>query len=738
MAKTNKSIILLAVIIMLAPSVSANTVSFQDKYQDYRGEWHVFDNNNISSFPLYTITETQTDFIVSRFDETFKLNKSESGYDFQTIKIMPSIKNVVPGSTLRFTIDPVFLENGNELKSKHFTRTLSATVTYSNGLSSVISGRIIEGKIEYLIPLNVVDFKENTITVNNATTAGWTTSNISLNGSRLTDNGLIAIHLRNDSSHNMTNLTAYWSLDETEGTTIHNVNNESGLFNYTNQSGTWNGNTTLNYTTGKIGNASIFDGINDYVDVGYENYTNSSQNLTVSFWVNYIDSGTAAFNGIISNQNIATSSTGYGLYIFNNTQPNANKVLFSVGSVSFGTNTVTSTNKVSNTTFSHVVVTYNSTKECIYINGTFDKCEATTSELNLSTQTLKIGKLSAEKAFNGTLDEVLLYNRVLNASEISVLYNTSFRTQAMPLIFNQTASPGYNINRTRVFFSGRDSINNISIYARQNGTSNWDLIKSDAISGTWYSITNQFNVMDFGLLMQGNGSNTTFLTSLEWDETQATFSLSGYVNNTLGAPIDGAKVNVNGLTTYTQTMPLPNNTNLAPSSPGHPPGTSERVSGTTYFTNSSSIELFVFAHASSVADTAEIHLYINGVKVGDTSGRPIGGAESSNKTIIAIIPRYSSYMLEFTNAHHYEWREYPYVSGYYKFRNLNAGTTYNINASAIGYLNSTNVSTINADTEVNFVLEENTHEDIHDLLLAFIILVLAIVVVFFKKRGKHH
>jgi len=106
-----------------------------------------------------------------------------------------------------------------------------------------------------------------------------------------------------------------------------------------------------------------------------------------------------------------------------------------------------------------------------------------------------------------------------------------------------------------------------------------------------------------------------------------------------------------------------NNTNLAPTVAGEINGTGERVQGITYYANNTPIELFVWGHALSAGSTAELHLFINGTKVSDTSGRPIGVAEQSNKTITAIIPRYASYMVEITNTHHYEWREYRIISG---------------------------------------------------------------------------
>jgi len=106
-----------------------------------------------------------------------------------------------------------------------------------------------------------------------------------------------------------------------------------------------------------------------------------------------------------------------------------------------------------------------------------------------------------------------------------------------------------------------------------------------------------------------------------------------------------------------------NNTNLAPSVPGETVGTGERVQGVTYYANETPIEIFVWGHGQNVSQTAEIHLFINGTKVADTSGRPLGASEQSNKTIVAMIPRYASYKIEANNAHHYEWREYRVIAG---------------------------------------------------------------------------
>lgn len=109
--------------------------------------------------------------------------------------------------------------------------------------------------------------------------------------------------------------------------------------------------------------------------------------------------------------------------------------------------------------------------------------------------------------------------------------------------------------------------------------------------------------------------------------------------------------------------PFLNNTNLAPQFPGEPTGTGERVSGVTYWANDSPIWLMAFAHAQTAAQTAGVSLFINGTLVEPSSGKPLGAAEEANKSIVGIIPKGANYSIRFDNFHHYEWREYPILSG---------------------------------------------------------------------------
>jgi len=124
-----------------------------------------------------------------------------------------------------------------------------------------------------------------------------------------------------------------------------------------------------------------------------------------------------------------------------------------------------------------------------------------------------------------------------------------------------------------------------------------------------------------------------------------------------------------------------NNTNLAPNVAGHPFGTGERIDNVTYWANSTPIDLHVFAHASTVGQTAKVYAYIDDVLVSPRSGRPLGSAEEAYRGVDITIPRNSSYRVDFENYHHYEWREYRIISGQNGSVNL-TNNYYNISSGA--------------------------------------------------------
>lgn len=141
-----------------------------------------------------------------------------------------------------------------------------------------------------------------------------------------------------------------------------------------------------------------------------------------------------------------------------------------------------------------------------------------------------------------------------------------------------------------------------------------------------------------------------------------------------------------------------NNTNLAPTIEITMPGTGERVTGVNYTNSLYPIEILLYAHAQAVSQTSDIRLFINGTMVSSVSSKPVGASpEQNNKSIVAIIPKGSIYSVDFQNYHHYEWREYPILSG--KNGTLSINNTYN---NATDHFNEIFVNIVSKnDTSVN-------------------------------------
>jgi len=99
-------------------------------------------------------------------------------------------------------------------------------------------------------------------------------------------------------------------------------------------------------------------------------------------------------------------------------------------------------------TWYHLVGTHNDTDLSIYVNGVFQASTAKTTTLTSKTQAGYIGHDDLSNAFfNGTIDEVVIYNRTLSANEISAYYTytkTSYSANFSFPNFDQTGTHSWN------------------------------------------------------------------------------------------------------------------------------------------------------------------------------------------------------------------------------------------------------------------------------------------------------
>ncbi|MCE8423143.1 MAG: hypothetical protein J5U16_04345, partial [Candidatus Methanoperedens sp.] len=144
-------------------------------------------------------------------------------------------------------------------------------------------------------------------------------------------------------------LVGWLRMNETAGTLVQDF---SGYGN----NGTWIGNDTINVTSGRFGNALLFDGVDDYVNVSSALSLNITSALTIEAWVKPMI--IASYGGIVAKRlGDGAPNTSYNLYI-----STAGKIGFYNGVV--GVETI---NPIPLNNWSHVGVTIAGTTTTFFI-----------------------------------------------------------------------------------------------------------------------------------------------------------------------------------------------------------------------------------------------------------------------------------------------------------------------------------------------------------------------------------
>jgi len=170
-------------------------------------------------------------------------------------------------------------------------------------------------------------------------------------------------------------------------------------------------NATL--TTGKIRDAYRFDGYADYVIVNDSGSLDLTGSITLSAWVNPVE----ATQGYIVCK--------YGAYMiqFRGDSSNTTQAGIWVGGSWI---TLATSSAIPYNTWSHVVFTYNQSRARIYINGVLTGSGTNTSSIDTNNNPFIIGARNStyrSRDFNGSIDEVGIWNRALTQDEVTQLYN---------------------------------------------------------------------------------------------------------------------------------------------------------------------------------------------------------------------------------------------------------------------------------------------------------------------------
>lgn len=171
------------------------------------------------------------------------------------------------------------------------------------------------------------------------------------------------------------------------------------------------------YSTGKINGGFSLDGVNDSISI------------SPSFGTNFMTN---------------TKAHSYAAWIYPNNVTTSNAFIIQCGQSDNGTTMALSTNKlaywfnggnsstisngsrsISANTWNHVVVSYNGSGQVsFYINGVLDSTKSASWVNGVTSNITRIGAyMGGILCFNGKIDEVAIWSKALNSTEVTELYN---------------------------------------------------------------------------------------------------------------------------------------------------------------------------------------------------------------------------------------------------------------------------------------------------------------------------
>jgi len=177
--------------------------------------------------------------------------------------------------------------------------------------------------------------------------------------------------------------------------------------------GTINGAT---WTTGQIGGALSFDGVDDTVNVGNLGLAVNGTG-TISLWMK----GNAGIDCTTNNHGVTDGSAFQNgiIYRSSDCDPNfRNDALATIGIDLSNIGLSDATN------WHHLVGVADTTNGMkFYIDGVSRGTDADTGGLNIDNDFIIGGRIGGDQVFDGIIDEVRVYNRALSAADVTELFN---------------------------------------------------------------------------------------------------------------------------------------------------------------------------------------------------------------------------------------------------------------------------------------------------------------------------
>jgi RHS repeat-associated protein len=205
-------------------------------------------------------------------------------------------------------------------------------------------------------------------------------------------------------------LIGRWRFEEGAGTTAADDH------------GTANNGTLLNgpvWSSGPMGGALKFDGVNDYVSVADAAELRLGTGMTIALWVKK-EAEASDWVRLVGKGDSANRN--YGVW---EESGSGKRILFQFQKTDGTWLSLYSTATLEVGQWYHVTCTYNGSTAVIYLNGTAAGQQAITGTPKTSSHPVTFGYAGFHTYLAGCLDEVRIYNRALSAGEVSALAGSS-------------------------------------------------------------------------------------------------------------------------------------------------------------------------------------------------------------------------------------------------------------------------------------------------------------------------
>ena len=223
-------------------------------------------------------------------------------------------------------------------------------------------------------------------------------------------------------------LAGYWDFNENSGSTISDGSTNSNSGNLVNGP---------QWTTGRFGTAINFDGTSKSVDISDDESLDITGEITLEAWINSLSTG--GYHAIVHKRADEVANYHMGLWQGNN-------VYFRFYNNGTEYHHETTSSPITTGNWHHVAVTFNEANNTvkIYVDGEQEYIDSSeTGTMQTNDLPVQIGYISDSLyAFNGSIDEVKIWNRALSQNEILASYNSTLN--GLTNQFNNLSNSSYD------------------------------------------------------------------------------------------------------------------------------------------------------------------------------------------------------------------------------------------------------------------------------------------------------